>query len=65
MSESRGSFARIAVTVVVVAAVAAVASALIQKWISGDVNPAVTGGVVGGLTAVVLARTSGGKRREG
>ena len=51
---SRTSTGKLIALVVVVAVVTAVASTLVQSLLLGHANTAVTGGVVGAITAVVV-----------
>jgi hypothetical protein len=51
-AQNRKITAKTIVLVIGVAIIAAVLSTLIQTWILGKANPAVTGGVIGAITAV-------------
>ena len=62
-AQNRKSTGKIVALVVLVAIVTAVASTVVQSLLLGHSNPAVTGGVVGAVTAVVAVGTM--RKRSG
>lgn len=55
--ENKTRLGKMLILVVIVATVSAVLATALQKWITDDVNPAVTAGVVGAITAVVASES--------
>jgi hypothetical protein len=55
-SQSQKTTGKTLVLVVLIAIVTAVIVTLIQQWILGKSNIAVTGGLVGGVTAVLAVK---------
>lgn len=56
--------ARFLLRITVVAVVAALVTTGVMRWLVGDVDPAVTGGIVGGVTGAVAASFGGPKKTE-
>jgi len=61
--QSQTSTGKMIAVVIVVAIVAAVAATLVQRLLLGDASPALTGGLVGGLSAAVALGAM--KRKSG
>jgi multisubunit Na+/H+ antiporter MnhB subunit len=53
-AQSQKTTGKTLVLVVLIAIVTAVVVTLVQRWILGKANIAVTGGLVGGVTAVLV-----------